>query len=41
VENRLARAQGSSYEVELVMAKARFFVTAAIADIGYKAENIN
>lgn len=34
VEKRLARRKGGSKEVDAVMPKARFLVTAAIADMG-------
>lgn len=34
VENRFARRKGGSKEVDAVMPKARFFVTAAMAVIG-------
>jgi hypothetical protein len=36
VENRLARTNGASYDVEEVIAKARFLVTAAMAEIGLR-----
>ena len=36
VENRLARRNGGSKLVDAVMPKVRFFVTAAIAEIGYE-----
>lgn len=35
VEKRLARRKGGSKEVEAVMPKARFFVTEAMAEIGW------
>jgi hypothetical protein len=34
VENRLARRNGGSKEVDAVIANERFFVTAAMAEIG-------
>lgn len=34
VENRLAKRKGCSKEVEAVIAKDKFLVTAAIAEIG-------
>lgn len=35
VENRFASKKGGSKDVDAVMPKARFLVTAAIAEIGY------
>lgn len=37
VEKRLARRKGGSKEVDAVIPNAKFFVTAAIADIGCEA----
>lgn len=41
VANRLATTYGCSYEVEVVIAKPRFLVTAAIAETGYRVELVN